>query len=830
MDDNKVSFTGLNEADIRGLRKQYGFNSVTAVSKHHLFHIIAGIVREPMFIMLILACTFYFILGETNEGILMLLAMVFVSAISVYQEVKSNKALEALRKYTETKVSVIRDDALKVILSEELLPGDVILLEEGKRVPADAKIIQQNDLSIDASILTGESVPEQKQVDEIIYQGTVVNSGQCYAKVEFTGNDTALAKLGKTVSSMSGSKTLLQDQIGRFVKKMAFIGIIAFLLVWYFNYLHDKELIKSLLFGLTLAMSVLPEEIPVAFTSFMALGAYHMSKLGIITRQPQTIENLGAVSVICLDKTGTITENKMTVKAIYAFHEGSYEMSEDLQLKENRMLLYYARLASETDPFDAMEQAITREWQNTDAIAKDPLGPMIHEYPLQGQPPMMTHVYLDAGKKIVAAKGAPERILKVCSLKEEILQPLRELIVKMASSGYRVIAVSSATLKTGEAFPEAQDDFNWQFEGLLALYDPPKQNVHTQFSTWYRAGIDIKMITGDFSETANNIATQVGIKHLNKPLTGEEVMQLPQEALQERVKQASVFARMFPDAKLKVIEALKANDEIVAMTGDGVNDGPALKSAHIGIAMGDRGTELAKEAADLVITDDNLEKISAAIQQGRRIYSNFKKAVRYIISIHIPIILTASLPLLLGWKFPNIFTPIHVIFLELIMGPTCSVFYEREPVEPGIMHNPPRKRTLNMFSGKELLISIVQGLFITMALLGIYYYFMTLGFQIEYVRTMVFTSLILANLWLSFENRSFEESLLKTIRYKNPLVPYLLLISAGFLLAILLLEPVRQLFKLQPISFVHFLLAVGISFISVIWFEGYKFLFRQKTT
>ncbi|HPH86450.1 MAG TPA: cation-translocating P-type ATPase [Ferruginibacter sp.] len=830
MDDNKVSFTGLNEADIRGLRKQYGFNSVTAVRKHHLFHIIAGIVREPMFIMLILACTFYFILGETNEGILMLLAMVFVSAISVYQEVKSNKALEALRKYTETKVSVIRDDALKVILSEELLPGDVILLEEGKRVPADAKIIQQNDLSIDASILTGESVPEQKQVDEIIYQGTVVNSGQCYAKVEFTGNDTALAKLGKTVSSMSGSKTLLQDQIGRFVKKMAFIGIIAFLLVWYFNYLHDKELIKSLLFGLTLAMSVLPEEIPVAFTSFMALGAYHMSKLGIITRQPQTIENLGAVSVICLDKTGTITENKMTVKAIYAFHEGSYEMSEDLQLKENRMLLYYARLASETDPFDAMEQAITREWQNTDAIAKDPLGPMIHEYPLQGQPPMMTHVYLDAGKKIVAAKGAPERILKVCSLKEEILQPLRELIVKMASSGYRVIAVSSATLKTGEAFPEAQDDFNWQFEGLLALYDPPKQNVHTQFSTWYRAGIDIKMITGDFSETANNIATQVGIKHLNKPLTGEEVMQLPQEALQERVKQASVFARMFPDAKLKVIEALKANDEIVAMTGDGVNDGPALKSAHIGIAMGDRGTELAKEAADLVITDDNLEKISAAIQQGRRIYSNFKKAVRYIISIHIPIILTASLPLLLGWKFPNIFTPIHVIFLELIMGPTCSVFYEREPVEPGIMHNPPRKRTLNMFSGKELLISIVQGLFITMALLGIYYYFMTLGFQIEYVRTMVFTSLILANLWLSFENRSFEESLLKTIRYKNPLVPYLLLISAGFLLAILLLEPVRQLFKLQPISFVHFLLAVGISFISVIWFEGYKFLFRQKTT
>jgi len=830
MDDNKVSFTGLNEADIRGLRKQYGFNSVTAVSKHHLFHIIAGIVREPMFIMLILACTFYFILGETNEGILMLLAMVFVSAISVYQEVKSNKALEALRKYTETKVSVIRDDALKVILSEELLPGDVILLEEGKRVPADAKIIQQNDLSIDASILTGESVPEQKQVDEIIYQGTVVNSGQCYAKVEFTGNDTALAKLGKTVSSMSGSKTLLQDQIGRFVKKMAFIGIIAFLLVWYFNYLHDKELIKSLLFGLTLAMSVLPEEIPVAFTSFMALGAYHMSKLGIITRQPQTIENLGAVSVICLDKTGTITENKMTVKAIYAFHEGSYEMSEDLQLKENRMLLYYARLASETDPFDAMEQAITREWQNTDAIAKDPLGPMIHEYPLQGQPPMMTHVYLDAGKKIVAAKGAPERILKVCSLKEEILQPLRKLIIQMASSGYRVIAVSSATLKTGEAFPEAQDDFNWQFEGLLALYDPPKQNVHTQFSTWYRAGIDIKMITGDFSETANNIATQVGIKHLNKPLTGEEVMQLPQEALQERVKQASVFARMFPDAKLKVIEALKANDEIVAMTGDGVNDGPALKSAHIGIAMGDRGTELAKEAADLVITDDNLEKISAAIQQGRRIYSNFKKAVRYIISIHIPIILTASLPLLLGWKFPNIFTPIHVIFLELIMGPTCSVFYEREPVEPGIMHNPPRKRTLNMFSGKELLISIVQGLFITMALLGIYYYFMTLGFQIEYVRTMVFTSLILANLWLSFENRSFEESLLKTIRYKNPLVPYLLLISAGFLLAILLLEPVRQLFKLQPISFVHFLLAVGISFISVIWFEGYKFLFRQKTT
>ena len=441
---------------------------------------------------------------------------------------------------------------------------------------------------------------------------------------------------------------------------------------------------------------------------------------------------------------------------------------------------------------------------------------------------MMTHVYKADGNKIVAAKGAPERILKICSLPEETLEPLRKLIITMASSGYRVIAVCKATLKMEEAYPAEQDDFNWQFEGLLALYDPPKENVHIQFSAWYQAGIDIKMITGDFSETALNIATQVGIKQLQQSLTGEEVIKLPAEVLQQRVKQTSIFSRMFPDAKLKVIEALKANGEIVAMTGDGVNDGPALKSAHIGIAMGDRGTELAKEAADLVITDDNLEKISAAIQQGRRIYSNFKKAVRYIISIHIPIILTASLPLLLGWKFPNIFTPIHVIFLELIMGPTCSVFYEREPVEPGIMHNPPRKRTLNMFSGKELLISIVQGLFITMALLGIYYYFMNLGFPIEYVRTMVFTSLILANLWLSFENRSFEESFLKTLRYKNPLAPYLLLISAGFLLAVLLLEPVRQLFKLQPISMIHFLLSVFASFISVIWFEGYKFLNRRK--
>jgi P-type Ca2+ transporter type 2C len=815
------NIAGLQQEKVPGLQQWFGKNIFSLEKERRFFHVLLDIIKEPMFMLLVVACVVYFILGKMNEGWMMAAAMILVAAISVYQDVKSTRALKALKELTTPTVVVIRDGKRHSIASVDIVPGDVMLLEEGDKISADAKVIQQNDLSVDESVITGESMPVEKSTTEennVLYQGTTINTGKCYAVVTAIGNNTVLGKLGKSVSGYSTQKTLLQQQIGKFVRLLAIFGISAFCIIWLINYVKTSDIIVSLLFGLTLAMASIPEEIPVAFSFFMALGAYHMSKLGIITRQPQTIENLGAVSVICLDKTGTITENKMHVKAIYDFDADVLTGIDDNTILNSNHVLQYAALSSETNPFDAMEKAIV-------ALQEKQMGhqaiKMIHEYPLQGQPPMMTHMYELKGEKIAAAKGAPERILKICKLSAVSIEKINTHVAALASKGYRVLGVSGA-VHTADRLPKLQDDFNWQFKGLIALYDAPKKNIASVFKKFYDAKIDIKIITGDYAATAVNIAGQAGINGYLKFMTGEEVMQMPVTKLQEAVKGISIFARMFPEAKLKVVECLKANGEIVAMAGDGVNDAPALKAAHIGIAMGMRGTEMARQAADLILTDDNAAKIAEAIQQGRKIFSNLKKAIRYIISIHIPIILTAALPLILGWKYPNIFTPVHIIFLEIIMGPTCSVFYEREPVEANIMQLPPRKRNIGIFTFNELLISIVQGLAITGGILLLYYVYMNSNHSLEETRTIVFTTLVLSNVFLTFTNRSFTQNFTKTIYYKNNLLLPVFIVSILFLCIIHFIPAVRTIFSLTTISSLDFMLCLGVAFACVLWFEMYK--------
>jgi Ca2+-transporting ATPase len=602
---------------------------------------------------------------------------------------------------------------------------------------------------------------------------------------------------------------------------MALFGFIAFVIIFFVNFLHNGSLSNSLLVSLTLAMSVIPEEIPVAFSSFMALGAYKMSQLGIISRQPQIIENLGAVSVICVDKTGTITENNMQLKSIYDFEtDKSYLVDNDVN-EEVENVLSYAVLASERDPFDAMEKAIVEawKWSHKGDIINDMK--MVFEYPLEGRPPMMTHVYESAGTRVVAAKGAAERIVEVCNMSDEDQQKIAGYTQKLAAEGYRVIAVATAFAGAGQ-LPEKQDDFNWQFRGLLALYDPPKKSIRATLQQLQSANIEVKMLTGDYPATALNIAGQAGIKKHLQFITGSQVMRMTDDLLRQTVKNINVFARMFPDAKLKVIEALKANGEIVAMTGDGVNDGPALKSSNIGIAMGKKGTEIARGASDLILTDDKIEKLVTAITEGRKIFGNLKKAVRYIIAIHIPIILVASLPVILGWAYPNIFTPIHIIFLELIMGPTCSIFFEREPSEENLMSKSPRKRNGGLFSLEELSISIVQGLIISGAVLLLYYFFMKNGSSLEETRTIVFTTIILSNVFLTFATRSFTKNILYSSRNKNNLAPVLLVVSALFLVTIHFVPAIRHLFKLSAISNIQFWICFGVAFVSVMWFEVYK--------
>jgi P-type Ca2+ transporter type 2C len=827
---NPGNIHGLNKNEIPLLQQQYGRNQFQAEREYRFLRILWDIFREPMFILLLIACLLYFILGNFEEGIMMAVAMCIVSAISIYQEIKSTRSIKALKQFTEPKVTVVRSGERQVISIEELVPGDVILLEEGERVPADAMILQANDLTVDESIITGESMPAEKgelHDQNLIYQGTVINSGKCTAKVTATGNNTTLGKIGKDIAGYNSPKTMLQAQIGRFVRKFALFGLTGFFIIFLVNYFHYHELATSLLFALTLAMSAVPEEIPVAFSSFMALGAYKMSRLGIISRQPQIIENLGAVNVLCLDKTGTITENKMKVKTIYDHWNNTItDINDPLQLKDDRVLLYGV-LASEFNPFDSMEKAIWEAYYlHSDAKRHEGMK-MIHEYSLEGRPPMMTHVYQQGENIIVAAKGGVERILSVCKTGDALYTNITKQVQSFASKGYRVLGVASATHR-GTDFPLSQNDFDWQFEGLLAFYDPPKTNAGAVLKKIYDAKIDVKLVTGDYPETATTIAQQVGMFNPLQLHTGDEVMNMTEDALKTAAKTTTVFARMFPDAKLRLINAIKANGEIVAMTGDGVNDGPALKASDIGIAMGKKGTETAKRSSDLILTDDNLEKIIIAVQEGRRIYSNLVKAIRYIISIHIPIILTASLPLVAGWQYPNIFSPIHVIFLELIMGPTCSIFFEREPVEISGILSGPRSRKAGLFTYDELLISIIQGMVITAGVLILYYAFMKNNRSIEETRTIVFTTLILSNVFLTFSSRSFIQTIYHTIRYKNNLAPVILIVSAAFLLLLHLVIPVRQFFQLAPISISECLLSFAIALASVMWFEVYKMDLRKR--
>lgn len=822
-------FSGLNESDIPLLQKQFGKNVLSITKTPRFLLIFLDIAKEPMFILLSAACALYFIAGEINEGILMLFAMLFVSAISVYQEVKSSNAIEALKEYTEPKVIAIRDGVEKSIASTELVPGDVILLEEGNKVPADAILLQQNDLSVNESIITGESLPVEKNNtgDNFLYQGTTINSGKCFAEITATGNNTTLGKLGKAIAAYSQPKTLLQKQVGKFVRQLALFGFVAFVIILALNYVNSRDAINSFLYALTLAMAVIPEEIPVAFSSFMALGAFYMAKRGIISRQPQTIENLGAVSVICVDKTGTITQNKMEVKNIYDhMTDRTIDLKNDADIFHSNVL-EYAMLASEKDPFDAMEKAI---WEAYHRYSKKSLceeKPIAFEYPLEGRPPVMTHVYEGANEKIVAAKGAAERVVRICRLSKEDSCSILTKVKEFASKGYRVIGVASSTF-SGEHLPKHQDDFEWHFEGLLSLYDPVKENIRDVLDQFYKAGISIQLLTGDYPETAMNIAGIVGIKNHTVFLTGEQVLIMPGEELRQAVKRTTIFARMFPEAKLKVVEALRANGEIVAMLGDGVNDAPALKAANIGIAMGQKGTELAKQAADLILTDDDLAKLVEGIRQGRKIFNNLKKAIRYIVSIHIPIILTASLPVLLGWKYPNIFTPIHVIFLELIMGPTCSIFFEKEPVEENIIRYPPRKRTRSLFAQDELFITIVQGVVIATGVLFMYYFFMK-SHSLATTRTVVFVTLIASNVFLTFVNRSFSQTVFETLRYKNPLAPFIIIISVLFISLILFVPFIRNEFLLADITTSQLLLCFVIAFLCAIWFEVYKAIFKRNT-
>jgi Ca2+-transporting ATPase len=820
-----TNLTGLSEEELNQSRSKFGYNQTTELKKGAWYRMLLDILKEPMLLLLIAVSVIYVIVGNYSEALFMLGAIIAVSGISFYQDNRSKKALEALEKLNEPLSTVIRSGKILQIPTHEIAVGDLCIIEEGRMINADGQIVYSNDFSVNEASLTGESYSVFKSADSEdrkVYSGTLVVSGLAVFKIEQIGSETRLGKIGQSIQEIKEEASPLHNQITKFVKTMAAIGIAVFLIVWGYSFWKSGDLIESLLVGLTLAMSILPEEIPVAFTTFMALGAWKLMQEGIIIKRSSVIETLGSTTVICTDKTGTITENTMQLPLLFDYSTNQIFEASQFSSPELSELIQYAMWSSEPVPFDPMEKTIHQVYEQTQSKDQRKDFHMVHEYPLEGKPPMMTHIFEDAsGNRIIAAKGAPEALLEVSHLSVTEKEALRKKIQEFGKQGYRVLGVGKVHFD-GTDFPEKQQDFPFEFLGFTVFYDPPKKGIQEVFQHIYDAGIKVKVITGDNADTTTAIAQQSGILNDVPPANGADIVQLSTDEIIVLSRKTTLFTRMFPQAKLATVNALKQDGEVVAMLGDGVNDAPALKSAHIGVAMGNKGTEIAKAAALMVITNDDLGKLITAIAAGRRIYANIKKAIQYIISIHIPIILMVSLPVLFGWIYPHILTPVHVIFLELIMGPTCSIVYENEPMEKNTMLQKPRKMTETFLNFKELSISIIQGLVITAGVLFVYYHAVQNGQNEETTRAMVFSTMIFANIFLSLVNRSFVYSLFESIRNKNKLFPLVIGVTLIFLFAILYIPIFAGFFKLNSLNFQELGFSILIAAISVLWFEVFK--------
>lgn len=821
---------GLSNDELKSSRSRFGYNETDKAVKSS-WYMLGDILKEPMLLLLIAVAVIYVVVGNYSEAVFMLGAIVAVSGISFYQDNRSKKALEALEKLNEPLSTVIRDSSVMQIPTREIAVGDLCVIEEGKIVNTDGEIIHSNDFSVNEASLTGESLSvfkSQETEDHKLYSGTLVVSGLAVFKVERIGSQTRLGKIGRSIQDIKEERSPLQIQITRFVKSMAVVGIVVFLMVCVYSFWQSGNFIESLLAGLTLAMSILPEEIPVAFTTFMALGAWKLMREGIIIKRSSVVETLGSTSVICTDKTGTITENSMRLNALFDYQSNTIYNENAFNSPALSELISFAMWGSEPVPFDPMEKALHQVYEQTQSKDQRKDFQMIHEYPLEGKPPMMTHLFENnSGKRIIATKGAPEAILAVSNLTENEKEMLRQHNHNFGKQGYRVLGVGKCNF-SGNDFPKKQQDLTFEFLGFTVFYDPPKKDIQQVFKKIYDAGIKVKVITGDNADTTQAIARQAGIINQKSAVNGSDVINGTKAELITWSREATLFTRMFPEAKLAMVNTLKQDGEVVAMLGDGVNDAPALKAAHIGVAMGNKGTEIAKAAASLVIINDDLDKLITGIAAGRRIYANIKKAIQYIISIHIPIILTVSLPLFLGWIYPHIFTPLHVIFLELIMGPTCSIVYENEPMEKNTMQQKPRKMTETFLNWKELSISIVQGVMITLGVLLAYQYAVQNGYTEEKTRAMVFTTLIFSNVFLSLVNRSFVYSMFESFKNRNVLFPITIGITLVFLFGILYIPICAEFFHVKGLNIHELGIVSLLAAISVLWFEMYKLMKRKK--
>lgn len=830
------SAKGLSRAEAEELLRKEGYNELPSAKPRSIIAIAFDVVREPMFLLLVAGGLLYLVLGDLEEA-LMLLGFVFVvMGITFYQERKTERALEALRDLSSPRALVIRDGEERRIAGRDVVIGDLIIISEGDRVPADAVLLSCTNLSVDESLLTGESASVHKLCSEgvvdigrpggdnqpFVYSGTLVVQGRGVALVRATGIRTEIGRIGKSLQNVNIEATALQKETSSLVSRLALLGLGICILVAIVYGQTRANWLQGILAGITTAMAILPEEFPVVLTIFLALGAWRISSSNVLTRRVPAIETLGAATVLCVDKTGTLTMNRMKVRKIYA--SGKFYDTDSIgRLPEGaHEVVEFSILASQIDPFDPMEKAFKQLGEDylarTEHIHTDWM--LMQEYPLSKSLLAMSRVWRSprGDRYVIAAKGAPEAIADLCHLNEIERQKISQKVQVMAIEGLRVLGVARAYFGEVE-LPAMQHSFDFQFLGLVGLEDPIRPGVPKAIQECNSAGIRVMMITGDYPGTAQAIARQIGLPY-DKVLTGPEMDSISDLELQQRIKNISIFSRVIPEQKLRLVNILKAEGEVVAMTGDGVNDAPALKAADIGIAMGGKGTDVAREAASLVLLDDDFTSIVKAIRLGRRIFDNIKKAMAYILAIHVPITGMALIPVLLDW--PLLLLPVHVVFLELIIDPSCSIVFEAEPEEDNVMSRPPRDPRRQLFGGRVAGLSILQGLSVLIVTLAVFIISFYRGQGEAEARALMFTTLIIANLGLILTNRSWSRTILETLSSPNSAL-WLVMGGALIFLALVLYVPfLRNLFQFAYLHFIDIAICLMAGIASILWFEGLK--------
>ena len=844
--ETPLNADGLSDVEAKRRLARDGPNELPVSEPRSVLRLAREVASEPMFLLLVACGAIYMVLGDRQEA-LMLLGFVFVvMGISFVQQRRSERSLDALRDLSNPRALVERDGTPVRLAARELVIGDIVLLAEGDRIPADVQLIQASSFAVDESLLSGESVPVVKQCADLTksipaqtpaqstdlfhaYSGTLATGGTARGIVIATGERSALGRIGQSLAAIAVETTPIQNETHRVVKGVALVGLSLAALLAIAYWIRLGDWLRGVLAGLTLAMAILPEELPVILTLFLGLGAWRLAREHVLARSIPAVELLGATTVLCVDKTGTLTVNRMTVTRLWSA-QASYETTQagttPLQ-EELHGVLEYAVLASHRRAFDPMETAIgeagKRLLANTEHLHND--WTLVDDYPLSPEMLAMSRVWQSPDKieRLIAAKGAPEAIVDLCHLDAEQGGRIIEQVRAMAVDGLRVLGVAWASFPAG-ALPDQQHDFNFVFLGLIALQDPVRPDVPAAIAECQAAGIRVVMMTGDHPATAVSIARQAGLNTGAAVITGTELAAMSDDLLAARLADTSVFCRVQPDQKLRLVRAFQTQGDVVAMTGDGVNDAPALKAANIGVAMGARGTEVAREAAALVLLNDDFSSLVTAVRYGRRVFANLRKAIVFVVAVHVPIVGLSILPVLFGW--PMLLMPVHILFLQLIIDPACSVVFEAEPLEPDAMQLPPRRSDQKLFDRSVMVRGLWQGCGLLVLLLAVYAgarrWLPADAQRDDIARALTFVVLVLSNLGLIQANRAWGRTSLLGNVDSNRHFSWITAATLAVLGVVLGVPAISRLFSFSLPAPAMFLMALGLAGISMVWFETVK--------